>query len=246
MCRIFMVFTILISIIFHQSVSYAEQKEYVVILHGIFRSHKHMQPLADSLEKQGYEVLNLDYPSTKYSMKELIDLTAKDIDARITDKTRTVNFVGYSMGGLLVRGIIAKHRPAHLGRVVLLGTPNHGSEVSDFLKNIWIYKKLYGQTGQQLGTKDIQNWQQLLGKVDYELGIIAGNFTIDPFSSYLIPGDDDGKVSIESTKLEGMKEHIVLSTSHTFFPSNEKVQRQVLGFLKKGKFITENNLQKDQ
>ncbi len=216
--------------------SHAEHKEIVIILHGIFRTHKHMQPLADYLQKEGYEVLNLDYPSTKYSLNELIDLAVKDIDSRITDKTRTINFVGYSMGGLLVRGIIAKNRPEQLGRVVLLGTPNHGSEVTDFLKDHFLYKKFYGLAGQQLGTKDSQNLQPLFGKVDYELGIIAGNFTIDPFSSYLIPGIDDGKVSIESTKLEGMKGHVVVSASHTFFPSNEEVQRHMLNFLKNGIF----------
>jgi pimeloyl-ACP methyl ester carboxylesterase len=229
-------FIILVAVLFMSSPSLAHSKEYVVILHGIFRTSAHMQPLADSLEKEGYEVLNMDYPSTKYPLAELIDMTAKDIDSRITDKDRTVNFIGYSMGGLLVRGIIAKHTPEHLGRVILLGTPNHGSEVADLLKNNWFYKTLYGPAGQQLGLKESIELQSLFGEVDYELGIIAGNFTIDPFCSYFISGDNDGKVSVESTKLNGMKDHIVVSASHTFFPSNKDVQEQVLIFLRDGRF----------
>lgn len=210
--------------------------EYVVMLHGIFRTSAHMQPLADYLQDAGYEVLNLDYPSTHYPLDQLIDKTAQMIDTHVTDKTRKVHFVGYSMGGLLVRGIVAKHRPEHMGRVVLLGTPNRGSEVADFLKNNLFYKSFYGPAGQELGTKDSEQLQEVFGKVDYELGIIAGNFSIDPFSSFLISGEDDGKVSVENTKLEGMKDHITVSASHTFFPSNKDAQKQTLAFLKEGRF----------
>jgi pimeloyl-ACP methyl ester carboxylesterase len=233
--RIFKIFLI-ISLIFAPKNSYAEQKEIVVVLHGIFHTSWFMQPMADYLEKQGYQVLNLDYPSTKYSIEDLIELTAKDIDSRISDKTRTVNFVGFSMGGLLVRGIIAKHRPENLGRVVLLGTPNKGSEVADFLKDNYLYKTFFGPAGQQLCVQNYSDLQHLFGKVDYELGIIAGNSTIDPISSYIIPEVDDGKVSIESTKLEGMKDHIIISSDHILMPSNKEVQRQTLEFLKNGFF----------
>lgn len=211
----------------------------VILLHGIFRTSAHMRPLEGYLQQYGYDVLNLDYPSTKYPIETLIDRIAQEIDSTLARNTHTVHFVGYSMGGLLVRGILAKYRPNHLGRVVLLAPPNHGSEVADFLKNNYFYKLLYGPAGQQIGTKDSQHLQPLFGKVDYELGIIAGNFTIDPFSSYLIAGDDDGKVSVESTKLDGMKEHIIVSASHTFFPSNKKVQRLTLEFLETGKFLPE-------
>ena len=76
----------------------------------------------------------------------------------------------------------------------------------------------------------------MFGEVNYELGIVAGNATIDPVSSLIIPGDDDGKVAVERTKLDGMKDHITINASHTFFPSNKKVQKQTLYFLKYGQF----------
>jgi esterase/lipase len=210
-------------------------KEYIVILHGIFHTRFHMRPLAKYLQKQGYEVLNLNYPSTRYCLEDLIEQTYKNIDSHIIDKTRTVNFVGYSMGGLLLRGILAKYKLEHLGRVVLLGTPNHGSEVADFLKNKWFYKKFFGPAGQQLTTNNKET-EKLLGKVNYELGIIAGNFSLDPISSYLIGSDNDGKVSVASTKLEGMKDHVVVRASHVLFPRSKEVQKQVLAFLREGKF----------
>lgn len=72
--------------------------------------------------------------------------------------------------------------------------------------------------------------------IDYELGIIAGNFSIAPIPSLIIPGENDGKVSVESTKLSGMRDHVVISASHTFFPSNKEAHKQVLAFLGEGKF----------
>lgn len=213
----------------------AEAKgEYVVILHGIVRSSSHMQPLAKYLEDAGYDVINLDYPSTKYSLEVLVEVINKNLSSKLTEN-KTVNYVGYSMGGILVRALINKYPPKKLGRVVQLGAPNHGSEVADFLKNNWLYRFFYGPAGQQL-TINNKDTEELLGKVYYELGIIAGNSTIDPVSSYIIGGDDDGKVSIASTKLDGMKDHIIVSSSHTFFPSNKDVQKQTLYFLKHGVF----------
>lgn len=211
--------------------------DYVVILHGIFRSSKHMEGLAEHLKSKGYDVINLDYPSTDHKLEVLAELIYKDISKKL-NIDKPVHFVGYSMGGLLLRVIMHKHKPNNLGRVVQLAPPNHGSEVTDFFKNNWLYKKIYGSAGQQLIT-DQKNIKHLFGEVDYELGIIAGNSTIDPISSMIIPDDDDGKVSVESTKLEGMKDHIVISSSHTFFPSNKIVQQQTEHFLKHGVFKKE-------
>ena len=210
---------------------------YVVILHGIARSSSHMEPLAKRLEKEGYDVINFDYPSTDHKLEKLIDTTYKSISVKLTED-KPAHFIGYSMGGLLVRGILNEHRPEKLGRVIQLASPNNGSEVADFLKDNYLYKTIYGPAGQELTTEN-NDTKKLLGKVDYELGVIAGNSTIDPISSYIIGGDDDGKVSIKSTKVKGMKDHVVVSASHTFFPSNEDVHAQVIYFLKNGEFNKE-------
>lgn len=209
--------------------------DYVVILHGIARSSSHMDDLAHYLADHGYDVINLDYPSTDHTLEQLVEITHKNMAAKLT-KDKPVHMVGYSMGGLLVRAVIHKHRPKNLGRVVQLASPNHGSEVADFIKNNWFYQEIYGPAGQQLTTEQMEKLKNIFGKVDYELGIIAGNSTIDPVSSFIIPEDDDGKVSIESTKLKGMKDHIVVEASHTFFPSNKDAHKQTLYFLQHGVF----------
>ncbi|NBV05858.1 MAG: alpha/beta fold hydrolase [Proteobacteria bacterium] len=208
--------------------------DYVMILHGIARSNKHMQKLATYLQKDGFDVINLSYPSTTHTIEDLTEIINKEISQKTT-KDKRIHFIGYSMGGLMVRALIHKYNYKNLGRVVQLAPPNQGSEVADFVKNFWPYKKIFGPAGQQLIT-DQSALKHLFGEVNYELGIIAGNATIDPISSVIIPGENDGKVAVERTKLEGMKDHVVVSASHTFFPSNKEVQNQTLYFLKNGNF----------
>ena len=209
-------------------------REQVVILHGIARSSSHMKDLTSYLEKHGYEVFNLDYPSTDHPLEELIELVQVQVDEKI-NADMPVHFVGYSMGGIVIRALLNKSKPQSLGRVVQLASPNKGSEVADFIKDNWLYEKVYGPAGQQL-TTDQTGLGDLLGKVTYELGVIAGNASIDPVSSSIIPGDDDGKVSVESTKVDGMKDHVIVYATHTFFPGNKTVHAQTLHFLQNGTF----------
>ncbi|MEM9332895.1 MAG: alpha/beta fold hydrolase [Pseudomonadota bacterium] len=208
--------------------------EQVVLLHGIARSSSHMEELETFLEDKGYQVFNLDYPSTEHDLDVLTAMVASDIRSKI-DPSKPMHFVGYSMGGIVTRALLNKYRPDNLGRVVQLASPNQGSEVADTLKEVWLYEQIFGPAGQQLVTEGA-GIEELLGTVDYELGVVAGNFSIDPVSSSIIPGDDDGKVSVESTKVEGMHDHIVVFASHTFFPQSKEVQRQTLHFLRTGFF----------
>ena len=212
--------------------------EQVVLLHGIARSSSHMEDLEKFLEAKGYKVFNLDYPSTSHSLEKLTAIVADDISSKIR-ADKPVHFIGYSMGGIVTRAILNKYRPDNLGRVVQLASPNNGSEVADFLKDNWLFEKVYGPAGKQLTTEGA-GIDDLLGKVDYELGVVAGTFSIDPVSSSLIPGDDDGKVSVQSTKVEGMKDHVLVYASHTFFPQNKVVQERTLEFLRFGQFLHGN------
>lgn len=206
----------------------------VVILHGIFRTSFHMRKLAAYLAKQGYNVINLDYPSTRYTLEKLVPRIWNELAPRLP-AGQPVHFVGYSMGGLLVRAILAKHRPQSLGRVVLLATPNHGSEVADALKRWGLYRRLYGPAGQQLGT-DSTAIAHLFGNVDYELGILAGNLCHDPLCALFLKGEHDGKVTVASTRLDGMAAHAVVHATHMGFPHHPEVQRRTAHFLKHGTF----------
>jgi len=194
-----------------------------------------MRSLSNYLKAQGYQVLNVGYPSTRFPLERLIEHVHRKVEGFNCDHQRKIHFVGYSMGGLLARGVIHKHRPPNLGRVVQLASPNQGSEVADFWKNNFLFKWIFGPAGQELGTKE-KNMDQILGPVDFELGVISGNRTWDPISSMLIQGPNDGKVSVESTKVPGLTDHIIIPATHTFIIYNREAWNQTLHFLVNGKF----------
>jgi len=218
----------------------APDKDYVVVVHGIARTYRSMRSLAKFLEANGYPVLNVDYPSTRIPLESLIEHINRKVAAFNRDHQRNIHFVGYSLGGLLVRGVIHRHRPPNLGRVVQLAPPNQGSEVADFWKSNFLFKWIFGRAGQDLGTKE-KSFTRILGPVDYELGVIAGNRTWDPISSAMIPGPNDGKVSVESTKVPDLTDHMVLPATHTFIIYNREAWKQTLHFLECGKFNRANN-----
>lgn len=210
--------------------------EGVVVLHGIFRTKFSMRSLAKYLEKEKFKVLNLGYKSTKYPIEELIEIIHPAIaDFNQKNNFEKLHFVGYSMGALLIRAYLKNYLPKNLGRVVMIGPPNQGSEVADRIQNFFFYKWLYGPAGQQLITNQ-ESFKKMFAEINCELGIIAGNKSLDPISSKIIGIANDGKVSIESTKLAEMKEHIIVPVNHTFFPENRKVKELTSCFLKNGKF----------
>ena len=149
-----------------------------------------------------------------------------------------VHFVTHSLGGILVRDYFSHHSDARLGRVVMLGPPNQGSEVVDHLKEWRMFQWLNGPVGAELGT-DAASVPRKLGPVTFELGVIAGDRSINWINSLMIPGPDDGKVSVEKSKVEGMKDHLVVHTAHPFIMRNREVIEATLRFLKNGRFRVE-------
>lgn len=207
----------------------------VVLLHGILRGRRSMHGLARFLRDNGYKTLNLGYPSNRQSIEAITDIIRPQITTFAQSVAGDVHFVGHSMGGLVIRCYLHRSRPQNLGRVVMLGTPNQGSEVADFLKDRWAYKRVFGPAGHQLVTR-LATADQLFGRIDYELGIIAGNRSIDPISSWIIGSPNDGRVSIESTKVAGMTDHVVVPVAHAFLPTNKQVWPLVLDFLQTGRY----------
>ena len=208
----------------------------VVLLHGISRTRRSFRKMQAALEAAGFATLNVGYASRHHALETL----AADIHPAIARFTESleghVHFVGHSMGGLLIRVYIATHRPKRLGRVVMLGTPNGGSEVADRLKSVSLYRAWFGPAGQQLVTRRDAATEATLPLVDYPVGVIAGNRSVDPISSVFLPKPHDGRVSVEKTKLDGMADHIIIGTSHPWLPMNGLAIEQTLAFLRNGKF----------
>lgn len=214
----------------------ASASDGVVLLHGLCRTSASMRPLAKALAKAGWVVENIDYPSRTAPVARLSEEVIGSAlrSPRLAGCAR-IHFVTHSLGGILVRCYLARHAEPRLGRVVMLGPPNQGSEVVDHLKEWRIFQALNGPAGGELGT-DRGAAPRQLGPVTFELGVIAGDRSINWINSWLIPGRDDGKVSVASTRVAGMKEHLVVHAAHPFLMGNRQVIAATIRFLATGSF----------
>jgi len=208
----------------------------VVLLHGLCRTPRSMRPMQRFLEAAGYRVMNVGYPSRSADIGTLGEqVVGGTLEHCLATGATEVHFVCHSLGGILVREYAAKHPDAPIGHVVMLGPPNAGSEVVDRLGHLRLFTWVNGPAGGQLGTGEASAPKQL-GPPSFPTGVIAGSRSINWINSLMIPGPDDGKVSVASTRLEGMADHLVIATSHPFLMTNREAMRQTAVFLKCGRF----------
>lgn len=212
----------------------AMAKETVVLLHGLARTPRSMNKIARVLEKDGYRVINCGYPSRQAGIEELTDDLFKELGPQI-EKAQTVHFVTHSMGGVILRQYLESHEISNLGRVVMLAPPGAGSEVADKLGRLKLYQWINGPAGNQLGTS-ADSVPLLLKVPAFELGVIAGDRSINPILSMLIPGPDDGKVSVARSRIEGMTDYRCLHVTHACMMRNSRVINQARHFLSYGRF----------
>ncbi len=218
-----------------------DTQDTVVILHGIGHTRWNMIWVEKAMRQEGFQTLNITYPSRSMEIKDLAAFIDKKLEKeKIWSRTGRVHFVTHSMGGLVTRHYLEEYKaniPAEkMGRFVMIAPPNGGSEVADFLRNFLPYKWIFGPAGQELvttirSTDTSSPW--------YDVGIIAGDrgwpYII---ANFMIPGSHDGRVAVEKTKMTGMKDHIVVPSTHSFISWHGNVHKQTAEFLKQGRFLT--------
>lgn len=210
------------------------QADIVVLIHGLGRSNTAMSQLAGRLENAGYEVHRVGYSSFYTPTNDMIEEVTRQIDHCCLDPQRKIHFVGHSLGGLMIRAYLQETTPEKLGNSVLLGTPNQGTEIADRYQGNRLIE-LVMPAALALGT-DAKSLPNQLPPPHYPVGVIAGISDKDTDEDYL-PGPDDGLVTVESTKLEGMADFIIVHTRHSMMRYDNKVADQVLSFLNAGQFI---------
>lgn len=210
----------------------APAQEAVVLLHGLYRSDRAMRPLAARLAREGYEIHNLRYASMQAAPDALEAQLHEEISRCCAGAPR-LHFVTHSLGGILVRALLARRDVSNLGRVVMLAPPNQGSELVDLLGDSLAFA--LGPTGRELGTEP-DSLPNRLPRPDYPLGVIAGTLSLNPIGSLVLPGENDGTVSVSSTWIEGMSDFVALPFSHTWILRSDAAADHVVEFLRAGRF----------
>jgi pimeloyl-ACP methyl ester carboxylesterase len=211
--------------------------EVVVLLHGLYRSPRSMSPLEEPVREAGFRVVNLDYDSRSQTPEMFV----ASLDAQLGEccaGAPKLHFVTHSLGGIVARAYVAAHRPANLGRVVMLAPPNHGSPLADVVAGSAVLRFLLGSTAAQLGTEPT-SFPNALPPADFELGVIAGTASRNPLGALFIDGASDGTVPVSSTRLEGMTDFITVDSAHTWIMRSDEVAAQTVRFLESGRFAHE-------
>ncbi|SDF39940.1 alpha/beta fold hydrolase [Rhodobacter capsulatus] len=205
----------------------------VLLLHGLARSPRSLFVLEEVLQARGRRVVNLGYPSTKETVAQLAGRIEAGFAACGPGR---VDVVTHSMGGILLQ--VWAERGANAGRIhraVMLAPPNGGSEIVDAFRDQAWFGWMNGPAGLALGT-GATDAPARLAVPRFDFAVIAGSDSLNPITSWLIPGPDDGKVSVASAKRAGMKDFLVLPVTHTWMMDDPRVIVEVLAFLDQGRF----------
>ena len=220
----------------HDVPSRISSNECVILLHGFGRTRHAMKKIAGRMEDLGYTVWNEGYASTEKPIAELVpDHLVPAIRWAEEMGAEKIHFVTHSLGGILVRVYLQENSLPPGSRVVMMSPPNRGSQVADWLQPFFLYKWLMGPAGQQLGTS-ADSVPNNLKPVTADIGVIAGTRSMEPWFSMMLPGQDDGKVSVERTKLEEMNDFLTVKSTHPFIMRAPKVIDQVIYYLQNGRF----------
>lgn len=194
-----------------------------------------MERLAGALRKEGYEVVNVGYPSTRHPIQTLVDEHVVPRVEEVRQRHDRVHFVTHSLGGILVRALAAREPLPETSRAVLLAPPNAGSPVADLVCDLLPFRWWCGPALQELGTGE-GSVPLRLPAATFEVGVIAGERAVFPWFNAALGGPNDGIVSCEATGLEGAADTIRLSVGHTFIMLHREAIRQTLHFLQHGRF----------
>ena len=211
-------------------------QRWVILLHGMLRTPRSMSMIERALSQNGYRVLNFGYPSRSESIKSIAKRLHRTIGKTVPRDVHSVNFVTHSLGTIVVRYYLSRYRVNGLKRFVMIAPPNKGSEWARILDRLPLYRWFLGIAGQEIKHFP-DSLPQILPQPPCEFGVIAGGWGNSTGINPFIPGDDDGTVRVSETKLEGMKDFILIRGQHSTLLMQKRVIDNVIAFLGTGKFL---------
>jgi pimeloyl-ACP methyl ester carboxylesterase len=203
----------------------------VVVIHGIIRSSKSFAQLRVKLEERHVTVVGFDYPSTQVPIEESADYLRQMLQS--LEGIEQIDLVVHSMGGLVLRTYLRDHRDPRFHRMVMLGVPNLGARMANIVQQNPLYRLIFGPAGQQL-IEDPEGYIAGLPTPDFEFAVIGGARGTENGWNPLIPGDDDGTVSVDNTRLPGAADFMTAPVLHSFLMTNEDVVAATCRFLETG------------
>lgn len=203
----------------------------VVLLHGLWRGWRAMQPLARALEHEGYSTLNIPYPSARLPIGTLVKHVRSHIEKVPHDQP--VNFITHSLGGILARALLAEDPPWTTGKVIMLAPPHGGSEIVDWSKKHPLLNLALGPAGRSLGSDGAPSTLPFLPE-GTDAAVIMGNRCSIPLFRNLLGDENDGIVSAARGRIDGLKGFSVIDADHTFIQMHPETIRLSLRFLKTG------------
>lgn len=212
----------------------------VVCIHGIIRSSKSFHRMSERLKKEGYSVFGFDYPSTRIPITEAADYLHSALKS--LEGIDEINLVVHSMGGLVVRCYLSKQSDERIRRMVMLGVPNQGAEMANIGQGLFAYRLIFGPAGSQLICGESGLCCEL-PTPEFEFGIIAGARGTETGWNPLIPGDDDGTITVASTRLPGAADVATVHCLHSFLMNDLGAIDYTVRFLETGRFREEGEAQ---
>ena len=217
----------------------------MVLLHGLFRTHRSMHTAARWLDREGFETMNVAYASRRFPVEELARQVARSLEEPLAEREGRVHFLTHSMGGIVLRQMLALEQRREielswrLGRVLMLAPPNRGSRLADVLGDRWLYRKLFGPAGQELRRREGCLLEQL--PTPPKCAVVAGTRSVGGYRWFLRDREgrqlpNDGTVAVEETRLDGVP-CLEVGSGHTFIMNHRAALEAAVGFFRDGEFV---------
>ena len=224
--------------------TFDKNKDVVIVFHGIYGKAKTLNAITDTLEKEGYYGINIQYPTTEDTVEEI---TEKYIAPNVESVIKTVeeenvirrkqglpeikiNFIVHSMGTGVLRYYLKTHKLNNLGKVVFISPPSHGSQLSDNPISD-IIKDTLGDAVKQFKTSS-DSFVNSLGEPDYQCYVMIGNKSGNFLYSILIPGIDDGMVPFKTSRLNNCNYKVIENATHTSILEDKRTLNEIADYLK--------------